>query len=314
MGFAQVEDGITFVHSSDEACAKENGVASVPGIAFFRKFEESPLAYAGAADKDALVQWVKPLRVPTVFEFTEEEIEPIFGQQQPTLFLFRSKSDESASFMTVFEEAAKAHKGKMLFTYADVSGGIQERLAEFIGVTAADLPTLRALMPADMKKFASDVKPADLTVENIGSWIDDVLSGKVAPHLKSEEPPAEQGNNVVIVGKTFDSIVKDENKDVLVKFYAPWCGHCKKLAPVWDELADAYASEENLVIGKFDATANEAAGVEIQGYPTLIFYPKDNKAGVSYDGDRDLESFKKWLAEKSPVLKAKESAEEKADL
>lgn len=314
MSFAAAEDGITFVHTTDADCAKENGVATVPGLAFFRKFEESPLAYSGSADKDALVAWTKPLRVPTVFEFTDDEIEPIFGQQQATVFLFRSKEDASAPFQAVFEEAAKAHKGKMLFSYSGVSDGIQERLAEFIGVTADDLPTVRALLPASMKKFASDVKPADLTVETLGSWIDDVLAGKVSAHLKSEEPPAEQGNNVVIVGKEFDKIVKDETKDVLVKFYAPWCGHCKKLAPVWDELADAFASEADVVIGKFDATANEADGVEVQGYPTLIFYPKDNKAGVTYDGDRDLESFKKWLNEHSPVLKAKTASEQQADL
>jgi protein disulfide-isomerase A1 len=165
-----------------------------------------------------------------------------------------------------------------------------------------------------MKKFQSEVAPKDHTVETITQWVDDVIAGKVSAHLKSEEPPAEQGNNIVIVGKEFDKIVKDETKDVLVKFYAPWCGHCKKLAPVWDELADAFASEADVVIGKFDATANEADGVEVQGYPTLIFYPKDNKSGINYDGERDLESFKKWINEKSPVLKAKQASEQQADL
>jgi len=95
----------------------------------------------------------------------------------------------------------------------------------------------------------------------------------------------------------------DENKDVLVKYYAPWCGHCKKLAPIWDELAEHYKDNENLVIAKFDATANEAEGVEVRGYPTLIFYPKDNKKGVDYSGERELDNFKTWLADNSPVLK-----------
>ena len=307
--FAQGEDGVAFVHSSDADCAKANG-ASAPGIAFFRKFEDSPLAYSGAADKDALINWVKPLRVPTVFEFGEDEIEAIFGQQQPTLFLFRGAEDADKPFMTVFADAAKAHKGKMLFSYSGVSDGIQERLAEFVGVTAADLPTLRALQPADMKKFVWDGDLAALSVDAIGTWIDDVTAGRAAPHLKSEEPPAEQGDNVVIVGKEYAKIVKDASKDVLVKYYAPWCGHCKKLAPVWDELAAAYKDEPNLVIGKFDATVNEAEDVQIQGYPTLIFYPKDNKEGVKYEGERDLDSIKKWLAEQSPVLKGQSGASE----
>lgn len=41
----------------------------------------------------------------------------------------------------------------------------------------------------------------------------------------------------VVVAKTFDEIVNDPTKDVLIEFYAPWCGHCKALAPKYDELA-----------------------------------------------------------------------------
>merc|ERR1711964_879615 len=154
-----------------------------------------------------------------------------------------------------------------------------------------------------MAKYASEVQPSDLTVENIGTFADAVLAGTIAAHLKSEPiPESNDGPVAVVVGKQFDEIVRDPTKDVLVKYYAPWCGHCKKLAPIWEELAEGYKNEENLVIAKFDATANEAEGVEVRGYPTLIFYPKGNKAGVNYDGERDLESFRKWLGDQSTVL------------
>jgi len=305
VAYANSEDKIAFVHTDDASCATEHG-AKAPGLVFFRKFETTTNVYTGGADKDALVAFVKPLMVPTVFEFTEEEIEAIFGQQQPTTILFRSsETDKDAAFMTTFSDAAKAHKGKMLFAYSDVSGGIQERLAEFMGVTKDQLPTLRAILPADMKKYESPNKPADLTVENIGSFLDDVLAGNIKPHLKSEAvPESNDGPVKVVVGSQFDEIVKDPTKDVFVKYYAPWCGHCKKLAPIWEELGTAFKDNANVVIAKFDATANEAEGVEVRGYPTLIFYPKDNKAGVNFDGDRTLEPLKKWLEENSPVLKA----------
>merc|ERR1711964_90214 len=144
-----------------------------------------------------------------------------------------------------------------------------------------------------MAKYASEVQPSDLTVENIGTFADAVLAGTIAAHLKSEPiPESNDGPVAVVVGKQFDEIVKDPTKDVLVKFYAPWCGHCKKLAPVWDDLGEHFKPHPNVVIAKFDATANEADGVEVRGYPTLKWYPRDNKEGVSYDGERDLESFK----------------------
>lgn len=96
----------------------------------------------------------------------------------------------------------------------------------------------------------------------------------------------------------------DETKDVLVKYYAPWCGHCKALAPVWDSLAADVADIEDLVIAKFDATANEVAGLEVRGYPTLKYYPKTNKEGMDYGGDRELDDFKKWLSENSSAYQA----------
>lgn len=147
-----------------------------------------------------------------------------------------------------------------------------------------------------MKKFQSPTAPADLTVESIGQFADDVLSGAIKPHLKSAAAPEDNSGPVrVVVGTEFEQIVMDPTKDVLVKFYAPWCGHCKALAPVWEELGTHFASNDNVVIAKFDATENEAEGVEVSSYPTLIFYPRDNKAGVPYDGGRELEPLKTWL-------------------
>jgi len=307
--YASAEDKIVFAHTTDAACATSFGAAT-PGVVFFRKFETETNLYTGAADKDSLTAFVKPLMVPTVFEFSEEEIEAVFGQQQPTVLLFRSDAtDKDAAFMATFEEAAKANKGKMLFGYADIAEGIQERLAEFVGVSEAQLPTLRAIVPNGMKKFECATKPADLTVDVISTFVEEVLGGKLAPSLKSEPIPEKNDAPVkVIVGKEFDKIVKDETKDVFVKYYAPWCGHCKKLVEPWTEVATKMAEFPDVVIGKFDATANEADGVEVKGYPTLIFYPKDNKEGISYDGERDVDSFVAWLKENAPTVKGSADA------
>lgn len=126
-------------------------------MVFLRKFEEPVVPYTGARTIDALGDWLKPLMVEPVFEFTEEAIDSVMDNKSPTLILFSdSTTDKDAAFINVFTEAAIANKGKILFTYADVSGDIQMKLAEFLGVTKEQMPTLRALLPDGMMKYKCD--------------------------------------------------------------------------------------------------------------------------------------------------------------
>jgi len=191
----------------------------------------------------------------------------------------------------------------MLFSFAGTANQIQGKLSEFMGVTEEDFPTIRVLLPENMKKFAYEGDAKAATVESIGTFIDGIKDGSIKAHLKSAAAPDVQGDVVVIVGTEYEKIVNDPTKDVLVKFYAPWCGHCKKLAPIWDELGEMFKDHPDLVIAKFDATVNEADGVEIKGYPTLKWFPRGNKEGESYEGERDLPAFKKFLEENSEAFK-----------
>lgn len=76
-------------------------------------------------------------------------------------------------------------------------------------------------------------------VEGLERFVQDLLDDKIEPYLKSEEiPESNDGPVKVAVAKNFDEVVVNNNKDTLIEFYAPWCGHCKKLAPTFDELGE----------------------------------------------------------------------------
>jgi protein disulfide-isomerase A1 len=111
-----------------------------------------------------------------------------------------------------------------------------------------------------------------------------------------------------LVGKSFADVVMDSSKDVLVEFYAPWCGHCKSLAPIYDEVAAKLANNPNIIVAKMDSTANEAEGVNVQGFPTIKFYSATDKTPVDFNGDRTVEGFTKFLKEKGTVAWVEEEA------
>ena len=156
--------------------------------------------------------------------------------------LFAAKS--AADFETInaaYTEAAKGFKGKLLFVLVDCDVEDNKRVMEFFGITEEDCPDMRVInMEKNMAKFAPEGK-VDFSKEGVEAFVNGVLDGTIKRHLKSEEVPDNSDKAVkVIVGKNFDDIVLDPTKNVFVEFYAPWCGHCKSLAPVWEELGEKF--------------------------------------------------------------------------
>jgi protein disulfide-isomerase A6 len=99
--------------------------------------------------------------------------------------------------------------------------------------------------------------------------------------------------------ENFDTIVTDPTKDVFVKFYAPWCGHCQKMAEAWDQLA---AESPDVVIAKLDASKHTDIGskFKVRGFPTLKYFSKADKSGDNvYKGGRDLNSLKDFVTKQS---------------
>ena len=146
----------------------------------------------------------------------------------------------------------------------------------------------------------------DLDEDTLKDFVDAFKTGELKPIIKSQPIPKKNSGPVtVVVGKTFNDIVMDPEKDVLIEFYAPWCGHCKSLEPKYKELGKKYKAENNLVIAKMDATANDAMpGFEVEGFPTIYFAPKgETKAPQKYEGGREVDDFVKFLEENSQVLK-----------
>jgi len=209
-----------------------------------------------------------------------------------------------ASEKELVGDLAKQFKGKVGVTHAVLPSN--KAVAERWGASGKVFPTA---IVADWKGTASPQMTAfneegpKLNFESGAAFVNAVLEGKYDGYLKSEPVPETQiaGAPTVLVAKTFDKLVNDPTKDVFVEFYAPWCGHCKTLEPIWDELAEKFKGADHVRIAKMDATANSIPkNVNVQGYPTLIMFPANNKkTGVPFSGDRELEALTKFVKEQS---------------
>eukprot|EP00475_Leptophrys_vorax_P045139 TRINITY_DN9288_c0_g4_i2.p2 TRINITY_DN9288_c0_g4~~TRINITY_DN9288_c0_g4_i2.p2 ORF type:complete len:154 (-),score=7.35 TRINITY_DN9288_c0_g4_i2:241-660(-) len=108
---------------------------------------------------------------------------------------------------------------------------------------------------------------------------------------------------VVVLGESnFKSAVSDRTKAYFVKFFAPWCGHCKRLAPSWEELAGSAPRE--VVVAHVDCTEHKALceDQEIRGYPTLKVFV-NGKYREQYQGARDLPSLKSFVEDVAEDVK-----------
>ena len=290
-------DDIEFGFVTDKALAEEYKAAG-NAVVLLKKFDDGRAVFDGDFNKDKIVEFVKGNSLPLLIEFNQQSAQRIFsGELKNHLLIFMSK--EAENFNKVNEsvrELAKGYKNKLLFVFVNTDVEENSRITEFFGLTKEDFPAVRLISLADqLVKYKPDV--AELNPEKLKVFVDDYLAGKLKPHLNTQDVPADwdKAPVKVLVGKNFDEVAFDKTKDVLVEFYAPWCGHCKKLVPIYDELAEKLADREDIVIAKMDATANELEHTRVESFPTIKLYKKGDNKVVEYNGERTLEGMKKFV-------------------
>merc|ERR1712038_631683 len=297
LAVADKMDDYPFAIVSDEALFTEHDVKA-DGVVLFKKFDDGRNDFEGDVTDEELTKFISGNALPLVVEFNQDTAQKIFsGEVKSHLLLFVSASAEDyAGQVDIARGIAKDHKGEMLFVTINTDEEDHKRIMEFFGMEESELPSMRIIkLEEDMSKF----KPAstELSDSNIRAFVKSYLGGELKPHLMSEEIPEDWDKEgvKVLVAKNFEEVAKDTAKDVLVEFYAPWCGHCKQLTPIWDKLGEKYKDHESIIIGKMDATANELEDIKVQGFPTIKLIQKETNKIIDYNGERTLDGFVKFL-------------------
>jgi len=191
-----------------------------------------------------------------------------------------------------YEQAAQAFANSKETIIAKVDCDKHKDLSGRFGVKG--FPTLKFFA----KGVSSTKEPEDY---NGGRTADDIITfinGKTGSNVRVAKPATAV---TVLTEENFEKIANDPNKNVLVEFYAPWCGHCKHLAPEYEKVAATFKNEPECVVANIDADNYKeiAKKHSVTGFPTIKFFSKSNKGGdEKYDGPREAQDFVNFLNDK----------------
>jgi len=310
---AKTMDGIPFGITSNKDVLKELDVKK-DTIVLLKNFDEGRNDLTSSISEGSIREFIQSNQLPTVVDFNAETAQKIFGGDiKVHVLLFASKkSNEYEKLREEFKTAAKGYRGKTLFVSIDSDDEENERVMEFFGLKVSDIPSVRLITLKDeMSKFKPE--SSDITSSVLTTFVNAFFDGKLKPHLLTQEIPDDWDKTPVkvLVGKNFHEVATDKKKTVLVTFIAPWCGHCKQLTPIYEQLGEKYKDQADIVIAKMDATANELEDIKIQSFPTIKLFPKDSDEVIDYQGERTLDALSKFVD--SNGKEAGKAAEETAE-
>ncbi|KAJ2713313.1 protein disulfide-isomerase precursor [Coemansia spiralis] len=290
-----LRDECTFVYADDRKLAKQLGVP-FPAIAVYTDHTDGFEVYSGKPATDDVRKFIRASSVPLMGELSSQTFDMYLKAGIPIGLVFYGTDEQRKELAKELLPVARDYRRAVSIALVDAR--IYAKHAMLLNLPQK-WPAFAIQHVQQRTKF---LLPPDRPVSEteIRRLVASYTEGKLMPDYKSEPVPDQNDGDVLrLVSTTFNKIVFDQAKDVLVLFYAPWCVHCKRMSPAYDELGKAMRGYAGLVVAKMDATANDIPsidpGLDVAGYPTvMLIRGRDNKI-IKYQGTRTLQSFTEFL-------------------
>ncbi|XP_061962314.1 protein disulfide isomerase-like 2-3 [Populus nigra] len=193
-----------------------------------------------------------------------------------------------------WEKAAAVLKG--VATVAALDADAHQSLAQEYGIRG--FPTIKVFVPGNPPvdyQGARDVKPiAEYALKQIKALLKDRLNGK---STGGSSEKSETSLSVELNSRNFDELVLKSKELWIVEFFAPWCGHCKKLAPEWKKAANNLQGKVKLGHVDCDSEKSLMSRFNVQGFPTILVFGADKDTPIPYEGARTASAIESFALE-----------------
>ncbi|XP_048435168.1 protein disulfide isomerase-like 2-3 [Pyrus x bretschneideri] len=249
-----------------------------------------------------------------LFFFVVSVCDALYGPSSPVLQLtpsnFKSKVLDSnrvvlveffapwcghcQALTPIWEKAATVLKG--VAAVAALDADAHKSLAQEYGIRG--FPTIKVFVPGKPPvdyQGARDVKPiAEFALQQIKALLKDRLSGKTTGGSSEKSEPSA---SVELNSQNFNELVLKSKDLWIVEFFAPWCGHCKKLAPEWKKAAKNLQGKVKLGHVDCDAEKSLMSKFNVQGFPTILVFGADKDSPLPYEGARSASAIESFALE-----------------